>query len=82
MADLPKIGRMQAIRYAGHGESSLEEMPVPVPGTGEVLLKVHCCGLCGTDLFKLENDTIAEGTVLGHELVGSVASLGPGVTIL
>ena len=80
MADLPKIGRMQAIRYAGHGESSLEEMPVPVPGTGEILLKVHCCGLCGTDLFKLENDTIAEGTVLGHELVGSVASLGPGVT--
>jgi L-iditol 2-dehydrogenase len=80
MADLPEIGRMQAIRYAGHGRSCLEEMPVPEPGVGEVLLEVLCCGLCGTDLFKLENDSIPRGTVLGHELVGSVTALGPGVT--
>ncbi len=70
---------MRAVRYVGRGRSRLEEMPLPEPAEGEVLLRLRCCGLCGTDLFKLDNDVIPKGTVLGHELVGSVAALGPGV---
>ena len=46
---------------------------------GELRLRLRCCGLCGTDLFKLANDTAAPGTVLGHELVGSVDAVGDGV---
>ena len=74
-----EVGTMRAVLYAGRGESRLEELSIPEPAEGEILLRLHCCGFCGTDLFKLENDAIAIGTVLGHELVGSVAALGPGV---
>jgi L-iditol 2-dehydrogenase len=50
------------------------------PGAGELLLKVRVVGLCGTDLYKLDNGTVTPGTVLGHELVGQVARVGEGVT--
>lgn len=71
---------MRAVRYVGQGATRLVEMPIPDPAEGEMLLRLRCCGLCGTDLFKLDNDAIPKGTVLGHELVGSVAALGSGVT--
>ena len=53
--------------------------PVPTPAAGEVLLATRWCGLCGTDLFKLAGDDLVPGTVLGHELVGEVAAIGPRV---
>ena len=71
---------MRAVRYVGQGESRLVEMPIPEPTEGEILLRLRCCGLCGTDLFKLDSDAIPKGTVLGHELVGTVAALGSGVS--
>jgi L-iditol 2-dehydrogenase len=53
----------------------------PEPGPGEVLLRLRCAGLCGTDLFKLRYGTApAAPAVLGHEVVGTVATLGEGVT--
>lgn len=70
---------MRAVRYVGKGESRLVETPIPKPAEGEILLGLRCCGLCGTDLLKLHNDAIPIGTVLGHEVVGSVAALGAGV---
>ena len=79
MAEPSETGWMQAVRYLGGGESRLLEMPLPQVGPGEILLRLRCCGLCGTDLFKLETDAIPKGTVLGHELVGTVAALGVGV---
>lgn len=79
MAEPPETGKMQAVRYLGGGESRLVDMPLPRAGPGEILLRLRSCGLCGTDLFKLETDAIPEGTVLGHELVGTVAALGAGV---
>ena len=51
----------------------------PCPGPGEVVLRLRCAGLCGTDLFKLRYGTVPEGTVLGHEVVGTVETLGDGV---
>jgi L-iditol 2-dehydrogenase len=49
------------------------------PGRGEVLLRLRCCGLCGTDLFKITNRLTVDNTVLGHELVGDVEAIGEGV---
>lgn len=59
----------------------LEEIPVPRPGLGEVLIQVRACGLCGSDLHILKGETTTGMTpiTLGHEAAGVVADLGPGV---
>ncbi len=67
---------MKAI-LAREGSAALVEVPVPEIGDGELLLALEACGLCGTDVMKL--DTRAADAVLGHELVGVVAKAGPGV---
>ena len=61
---------------ARDGAAVLEEIPVPAIGDGEFLLALEACGLCGTDMMKL--DTRAPNAALGHELVGLVAKAGPG----
>lgn len=48
----------------------------PTPGPGEVALRLRLCGLCGTDLFKLDHRLAPEGAVLGHELVGVIDTVG------
>ena len=58
----------------------LERRPLPKPGPGEMLLRLRVVGFCGTDLFKLKTGSAAEGSVLGHELVGTVMTRGAGVT--
>jgi L-iditol 2-dehydrogenase len=68
------------IACRGGDRTDVEERPLLPPGAGELLLKVRVVGLCGTDLFKLDNGAIEPGTVLGHELVGEVAGMGDGVT--
>jgi len=60
------------------GGLRLESRPRLEPGPGEMLLRLRCAGLCGTDLFKLRHGTAPEGSVLGHEVVGTVAALGDG----
>ena len=68
------------VAACGAGGSILvETRPRPEPGPGEMLLRLRCAGLCGTDLFKLGHATAAPGSVLGHEIVGSVEALGAGV---
>ena len=61
---------------------SLVEVPTPTPGPGEVLLKVHACGVCHTELDEIEGRTPPPQlpVTLGHEVVGSVEALGEGVT--
>lgn len=66
---------MKAI-LARDGHAVLSDLPVPAIGDGEFLLAVEVCGLCGTDVMKL--DTRAKGAVLGHELCGIVDKAGPG----
>jgi L-iditol 2-dehydrogenase len=60
------------------GAIELRDWPEPAPGPGELVLKMHGCGLCGSDILKV-NAAAPEPAVLGHELVGQVAALGPGV---
>lgn len=71
---------MTVAACAGQGAVRLESRPRPEPGPGEMLLRLRCAGLCGTDLFKIHYGTVPPGTVLGHEVVGSVEALGTGVT--
>lgn len=54
--------------------------PTPVPGRGQVLVRVTCCGVCRTDLHLAEGDLPPHGarTVPGHEVVGVVDAVGPG----
>jgi propanol-preferring alcohol dehydrogenase len=54
--------------------------PTPVPGPGEVLIRVTCCGVCRTDLHLAEGDLPPHRsrTVPGHEVVGLVDAVGPG----
>jgi propanol-preferring alcohol dehydrogenase len=58
----------------------LVELPVPVPGAGQVLLKVRACGVCRTDLHILEGELPPHRSpvVPGHQIVGEVVALGPG----
>ncbi len=60
----------------------LEEIPTPEPGTGQVRLKVQVCGVCHTDLHTVEGDIHPPRLpiTIGHQVVGIVDALGPGVT--
>lgn len=70
---------MKVVEYSGPGVTRLSRVPRPRAGAGELVLDLDCCGLCGTDLFKLAGSEIAPGTVLGHELVGIIAEVGEGL---
>jgi propanol-preferring alcohol dehydrogenase len=58
------------------------ELPVPEPGEGEVRIRVSVCGVCHTELDEIEGRTPPPRlpVVLGHQAVGRVEALGPGVT--
>ncbi|WP_225094572.1 zinc-binding alcohol dehydrogenase family protein [Streptomyces sp. CoH27] len=60
----------------------LVERPVPVPESGELLVRVRACGVCRTDLHVTEGDLPVRraGVTPGHEVAGTVAALGPGVS--
>jgi len=61
----------------------IEDVPVPVPGPGELLVKVKACGVCHTDLHAASGDWPVKPVppfIPGHEAAGIVAALGPGVT--
>src|SRR5450432_512461 len=61
----------------------IEDVPLPVPGAGEILVKVMACGVCHTDLHAAEGDWPVKPSlpfIPGHEVAGIVAALGPGVT--
>lgn len=64
---------------------TIEDVPVPQPGPGEVLVRVKACGVCHTDLHAASGDWPVKPVppfIPGHEAAGIVAALGPGVTNL
>lgn len=75
---------MQAVVYEGAGELCLRSLPRPVPGPGELLVRVEACGICGTDLHIYSGAPGAAAVlpprILGHEFAGRVVELGTGVT--
>ena len=65
--------------YYSNSDVRLEEMPVPEIGPGEILMKVHASGICGSDVMEwYRKDRVP--LVLGHEVAGEVAAVGEGVT--
>ncbi len=70
---------MLAAVYRGIDDVRMETIPVPEIGPGEILLRVHTCGICGTDLKKISSGSHSAPRVFGHETSGVVASIGRGV---
>ena len=71
---------MRAAVYRGKGRVVVETVPVPSIGAGEVLIRVASCGICGTDLKKIEHGFVAAPQIFGHEVSGTVVAVGAGVT--
>lgn len=69
----------RAIEVSAPGRLSLVERPMPQPGPGEVLIAVEACGICGADTGDIEKADPAAHRVPGHEVVGRISALGPGV---
>ena len=70
-----------AILERAPGGLHIEEIPVPEPRAGEILVKVAACGVCHTDLHVMKAEVaFPTPAVMGHEITGTVAALGPGVT--
>ena len=71
---------MQAAVYRGKNDVRMETVPVPDIGAGELLLRVHTCGICGTDLKKIATGSHSAPRIFGHETSGVVVATGRGVT--
>lgn len=77
LGPVPKT--MRAGVYRGKGIVRVEEVPVPEVRDGEVLIKVACCGVCGTDIKKIFHAYVEPPQILGHEVAGTVVAVGRGV---
>ena len=71
---------MQAAVYRGRNDVRLETVPVPEISAGELLVRVHTCGVCGTDLKKIATGSHSAPRIFGHETAGVVAATGAGVS--
>lgn len=73
---------MKAVRITEPGKIELAEIPMPVPGEGEALLKIRCCGICGADVasFTGNQPFTKYPRIPGHEFSAEIASLPAGYT--
>jgi threonine dehydrogenase-like Zn-dependent dehydrogenase len=85
----PNVGRrervimtkMRAAVFLGKGRIELREVERPVPGVGEALIRMTLTTICGTDVHILKGEyPVREGLTVGHEPVGRVEVLGPGLS--
>lgn len=70
---------MRAAVYRGINDVRVETVPVPEICAGEVLIRVHSCGVCGTDLKKIHTGSHSAPRIFGHEIAGVIAATGNGV---
>ena len=69
---------MHAAVYKGQSVVAVEQIPTPEIGPGEMLIRVEACGICHTDLKKIEYNLLAPPRIYGHETAGVVAQRGRG----
>jgi propanol-preferring alcohol dehydrogenase len=72
-----------AVLHALKEPLRIEQVPIPEPGHGELLIKVTACGVCHSDLHAVDGDWTPPPVIPlipGHEVAGKVAKVGPGVT--
>jgi L-iditol 2-dehydrogenase len=73
---------MKAAVYMGPGKMEVKEVEMPKPKAGEILLKIHACAVCGTDvrIFYHGQKNVVPPHITGHEFAGTVEELGAGVS--
>ena len=71
---------MRAAVYRGSSVVSVDEVHTPDIGAGEILIRVEACGVCHTDLKKIEYNLLAPPRIFGHETAGVVVAVGSSVT--
>lgn len=74
---------MKAMVFESHGKPLvLKDVPIPEPNDNQVLIKIHACGVCRTDLHIVDGELTKPKLplIIGHEIVGSVAELGKNVS--
>jgi len=75
------VGTMRATVFHGPGDIRVEEVPRPHAGAGEAVIRVTTTTICGTDVHIVKGEyPVRPGLVIGHEPVGVIEELGPGVT--
>jgi len=80
-SDRPPAGLMRALVFRGPNQISVEEVSIPKPGYGEVVMRVTLTTICGTDVHILKGEyPVRPGLIIGHEAVGVIHEIGPGVT--
>ncbi|HEY3344952.1 MAG TPA: zinc-dependent alcohol dehydrogenase family protein [Anaerolineaceae bacterium] len=79
--EIPRVMRAMVLETPGQ-PLRLREVPVPQPGPEQVLIRVHTCGVCRTDLHIVDGELPNPNLPLipGHEIVGTVAQVGAAVT--
>ena len=78
MMEVPKT--MRAAVYRGVNDVRVETIPVPEIGSSEVLVRIHTCGICGTDLKKIHTGSHSAPRIFGHEMAGTIVAIGNDVT--
>ncbi|HWQ53255.1 MAG TPA: zinc-dependent dehydrogenase [Bryobacteraceae bacterium] len=78
-SDVGVPSMMHAAVYKGKSVVEVEEVPTPSIGAGEILVRVEACGICNTDLKKIEHDLLPPPRIFGHETAGVVAKTGDSV---
>ena len=73
---------MRAAVYRGVNDIRLETLPVPRIGSDELLVKVAVCGVCPTDIKKIQYGTVPPPRIFGHETAGTIVKMGSGVSRL
>jgi L-iditol 2-dehydrogenase len=71
---IPKT--MRAVVYRGINDLRLETVPVPPIGRNELLVKVAVCGVCPTDIKKIQHGTVPPPRIFGHETAGTIVRIG------
>jgi 2-desacetyl-2-hydroxyethyl bacteriochlorophyllide A dehydrogenase len=76
-----KTTTMKALVFRGPGQIGIEDVPIPHPKYGEAVIRVTLTTICGTDLHIVKGEyPVSPGLVIGHEAVGVIHELGPGLT--
>jgi alcohol dehydrogenase len=71
---------MKAVTFRGNGQIAVEEVAKPVPGPGEAVIRITATTICGTDVHIVRGEyPVRPGLILGHEPVGVIGQLGPGL---
>src|ERR1043165_9340887 len=67
---------MRAVVYRGPNDLRVETLPVPRIGTGDLLVKVAACGVCPTDIKKIQYGSVPPPRTFGHETAGTIVRVG------